>query len=266
MKVIALLNVFLLFTLLYSSTTYTQKTASKLWCIKESGPLSFEGYNVLQSVLSYNQAHCSILCSSTDMCDMYSYYYNYTCSMYGKGTVTNAVFKNNPDILGSCVMNNISSIAVLIGKSNARFLNLTGNALCLNNYNTRGTNIQAVPPEPPFSPPSLSVCWEECENRPTCSHTIFQPQYKTLNLTACWMKKEYGIGINGFTGADTLSQATCFTSEQEFLALGYDESTDFLYIPKEDKSMAQHQYIIEYIYFIVINILYFVCCSLYCML
>jgi hypothetical protein len=256
------LNVFLLFTLVFCSTAYTQKTTSKLWCIKESSPVSFEGYNVLTPVITYNQVHCSILCSSTSTCDMYSYYFNYTCSMYGIGTVTNAVYKNNPDVWGSCIMNNISTLAVLVGKSNAQFLNLTGNALCLNNYNTRGTNIQAVPPEPPFSPPSISICWEECKKTPTCSHVIFQPHYKTLNVSACWMKKEYGVGINGFTGVDTLSQATCFTSTQEYLALGYDESTDFLYISKQ-KSLVVRQSVIMYIFFTVIHILYIAIGSLY---
>ena len=234
------MSLLLFIFLLLSRTSFSQKSTSNLWCIKESQPEYFNFNATLTYISTYNQVHCSRLCNVSATCDMFTYFYNYTCLMYDKYAINSFVYKHHPETWASCIMNNISTFAINIGASNARYLNMTDNMLCILNYNTIGTNIQTIPPEPPFSPPNISMCSQKCLNTDLCSFVVFQPIYKEMNVTACWLKNDMSHGLSGETGIDTETLASCFRNVTEYISLGYDEAGEFQYIIPVTKSNASN--------------------------
>ena len=245
--------------LLLSGRAFSQKSTSNLWCIKESQPEYFNYNATLTYISTYNQVHCSRLCNVSTTCDMFTYFYNYTCLMYDKYAINSFVYKYHQETWASCIMNNISTLASAIGTSNAKYLNITdNNMLCILNYNTVGTNIQTIPPEPPFSPPNISICSQKCVNTDLCSFIIFQPIYKEMNVTACWFKNDLSHGLSGETGIDTETLASCFRNVSEYLALGYDEAGEFQYIIPVTKSNASNVVYDIFLIMILVLLVYFI--------
>jgi hypothetical protein len=230
------------------------KTTNNIWCLNS---IELQAKDTLLQVETYHPSHCNIMCNASSSCDMFTYLYNYTCQLYSYSEVdtANMMFILNTNVWGTCLMSDISRISTMIGVQMAKSLNLTQSALCVVNYNTRGINIQKVPPEPPFSPKNISQCWQACLNRSDCTHVVFQPKYKEMPVSACWLKAYYNQGISGVNGIDSMTQASCFKSKEDFQSLGYDDASEFLFITNTLSSKNNNNTYVPYLLLIFVSIL-----------
>lgn len=263
-----LFTAFALLAFLAITSTASTKQTDKLWCLKATLPQNLHAiahtyrstnnspiYNpdTLNTVnmtapftefITYHQSHCNILCNASRSCDMFTYYHNYTCQLYSyagiNATLSNTAFTldMHDQTWATCIMSNIEAMSQLIGKRVALHLSLS-NSYCVMHYNTLGANIQQVPPEPPFSPSNISTCWKACTSSPQCTHTVFQPKYKEMTVSACWLKTNYSRGSYGMNDVDEMTQASCFKNAKDFFALGIDSSYEFMYIPPSSSSASK---------------------------
>lgn len=247
--------IFALFILVQSKNT------NNLWCLNSIEPKT--KYAFLE-VDTYHPTHCNIMCNASSTCDMFTYYYNYSCKLYSynKIDLPNVMFISNTNVWGTCLMSDISKTSTIVGVQMAKSLNLTQYALCIINYNTRGHNIYKTPPEPSFSPQNLSKCWDACLNRSDCTHIVYQPKYKEMSVSACWLKDSYNQDIDGTTGFDIMTQASCFKSKEIFETLGYDESFEFLFIKNLPPSKSDNYIHITSLLVLIITIIFNVIISL----
>lgn len=263
--------------------TINAKSTNKLWCLKATQPLNIEslasqfryGYtketpittnmtSPFVEIVTYHQSHCNILCNTSSVCDMFTYYNNYTCQLYSYNiiNISSIAMKVTNDSWATCLMSNIESMSEMVGKRVATSLGITYKAYCALSYNTLGDNVQDVPPEPPFSPSNLSTCWQACMNMNKCSHVVFQSKYKEMNVTACWLKTNFKRGRYGMGDIDYMTDASCFKTTQEYLTVGIDSSYEFVYIPENTKNSHTHNIRIhitdEFFIFWLFSIIYYI--------
>jgi len=259
------------------------KQTDRLWCLKATQPdnlvtlasqyqtqsasQAFEPnipFNINTSspfteVITYHQSHCNILCSTTLSCDMFTYYYNYTCQLYSYNAINigKTIMITNADTWGTCLMSNISTVPSLIGQQVANKLGIdTSSATyCAMHYNTLGDNIQHVPPEPPFSPSNITMCWQACLAIPSCTHTVYQPKYKEMNVSACWLKTNFSQGIYGMNDVDEMTLASCLRNKADFNALGLDAAYEFMYIPPSKTKKSQGTILVKSLQCILLTVL-----------
>lgn len=198
-----------------------QTSYEEPWCLRGVEPSSVKYAFVLPNI---EEHLCSDLCYAIPEYSMLTYFYNKTCALYAFSAVMAATFKINPTTLETCILKNVTEIASSFGTTASKLLELPYDDFCVNGYNVVAANVQSVPPDPPYSPSTIQECSEACHNVSTCALYTYQPKYKILNVSACWLKGAFGSGINGHTEPDSMTLSTCFKNLSEYMELGLTEA------------------------------------------